>query len=250
MGRIAENILLWNTFEFSMVELSDEYASFSTIMPQKKNPVAVETIRAMVPIITGKLFNAFGILKAEPWSNGRETTILDDDSIETGRLVRNLVNLFCGVIRTLRIRDERMLDLAIRGFSAATELADALVRNFGFSFRTAHEIVGLTVRKAVDRGIDSSAITAGIVMESIEEHTGKRTDVDADLVRKALDPRENVAVRKLPGGTAPEEVARMIIGRKALLEEKKRFLASRQSRLKEAERNLRAKVDEILERRR
>ncbi|MCX5905753.1 MAG: lyase family protein, partial [Deltaproteobacteria bacterium] len=80
MGRIAENILLWATFEFGMIVLADEYTSFSTIMPQKKNPVAVESLRALNPVIAGKLFNAFGILKAEPWSNGRETTILEDDS--------------------------------------------------------------------------------------------------------------------------------------------------------------------------
>jgi argininosuccinate lyase len=249
MGRIAENILYWNTFEFGMVELSDEYTSFSTIMPQKKNPVAVETIRAMVPIVTGKLFNAFGILKAEPWSNGRETTILDDDSFETGHLVRNLISLLCGVIRTLRIHDERMHDLAIRGFSTATELSDVLVRNFSFSFRTAHEIVGLTVRKAIDLGIDSSGITPEMIMESIEEHTGRRTIVDRDLVRNALDPRKNVAIRKLPGGTSFEEVARMIAARKLLLDEKRCFLVSRKSRLKEAERNLREKVGEIIGRR-
>ncbi len=210
MGRIAENILLWNTFEFGMVVLADEYTSFSTIMPQKKNPVAIESLRALNPIVAGKLFNAFGILKSESWCNGRETTILDDDSVDTGRQVRDMILLLNGVLRTMQVKKERMHELARKGFSTVTELADTLVREYGFPFRTAHEVVGSVVKKAVDAGLDSTKITSAMVEKTIKELLKKDLKINPKSVQKALDPKENIQMRHLPGGPAFEEVTRML----------------------------------------
>lgn len=245
LGRIAENVLCWNTFEFGMLTLADEYTSFSSIMPQKKNPVAVETLRALNSIVSGKLYNALGILKAEPWSNGRETTILDDDSAETGKQVRDMVLLLNGILRTMRVNEDRMYELARKGFSTATELADTLVRQCHFPFRTAHEVVGLVVKKAVESGLDSTQITAAMVGDTIREYTGKEIQVDSEWIRKALDPRENVELRILPGGPAAEEVKRMHATRQQGLHRKRRFLSERRGQISIAYRSLRDRVDQI-----
>jgi argininosuccinate lyase len=246
MGRIVENILLWNTFEFGMVVLADEYTSFSTIMPQKKNPVSVESLRALNPIIAGKLFNAFGILKAEPWCNGRETTILDDDSVDLGRQVRDMVLLLNGFLRTMQVRKERMLDLARKGFSTATELADTLVRQYGFPFRTAHEVVGFLVKRAVDAGFDSTGITSTMVEEGIRELLDKEIKIDPESVRKALDPWENIEMRRLPGGPASEEVTRMLNDREKTLYSKRAYLSDRRSQIANAYHHLHRRVEEII----
>jgi len=245
LGRMAENILYWNTFEFNMIVLSDEYTSFSTIMPQKKNPVALETLRAFNAVVAGKLFNALGILKAEPWSNGRETTILDDDSVDLGKRVQDMIHLFNSVLRTMSINKERMLELARRGFSVATELADMLVRENGLPFRTAHEIVGLVVRKAVDSGLDSTQITADMVEEAAGEHLSKKITMDSEALRRALDPRENVEMRSLHGGPAVKEVTRMIEQRNLSLGEREEFLRNRRQQLDRAHEQLRRAVHEM-----
>lgn len=248
MGRIAENILLWNTLEFGMVVLADEYTSFSTIMPQKKNPVAIESLRALNPMITGKLFNAFGVLKAESWCNGRETTILDDDSVDTGRQVRDMILLLNGVLRTMHARKERMHELARKGFSTATELADTLVREYGFPFRMAHEVVGFVVKKAVDAGLDSTEITSAMVEEGIKELFNKELIINPESVKKALDPRENIQMRYLPGGPAFKEVTRMLKDREKVLNSKKEYLSNRQSQIVNAYHTLHQKAEEVIQR--
>jgi argininosuccinate lyase len=246
LGRIAENILLWNTFEFGMIVLADEYTSFSTIMPQKKNPVALETLRALNSIVSGRLYNAFGILKAESWCNGRETTILDDDSADTGEKVFGMIRLMDGVLRTMQVQKERMAELARRGFSVATELADTLVRDQGFPFRTAHEIVGLAVKKAVDRGLDSTQITVEMIEACAEGYTGAPLSLNPESVRKALDPKENVQIRCLPGGPAVKEVDRMLQNRKHLLDEKEAFISRIRSDIEAAYRMLSQTVNEMI----
>jgi argininosuccinate lyase len=248
IGRIAENILLWNTLEFGMVVLADEYTSFSTIMPQKKNPVAIESLRALNPMVVGKLFNAFGILKGEPWGNGRETIILDDDSIETGRQVCDMIFLLNGVLKTMIVKKERMYELARKGFSTMTELADTLVREYGFSFRMAHEVVGFVVKKALDAQLDSTEVTSVMVEESIKELFNKELVINSELVKKSLDPRENINMRNLPGGPAFNEVTRMLKEREKLIKSKKEFLSNRQSQITNAYRSLQQKVDEVIKR--
>jgi len=247
LGRLAENLLYWNTAVYGMISLADEYTSFSTIMPQKKNPVAVETLRAFNSIISGKLFNAFGILKAEPWSNGREMIILDDDSLDTGKQVQNMILLLNGMLKTMEVRKDRMRELSGQGFSTATELADTLSREYHFSFRTAHEVVGLLVKRAVESGIEAGQILPEMVEECIQQCLGKNFSVNPEIVRKALDPRENVRIRSLPGGPAFEEVTRMAKNREKILSGMKAFLSDRRSRLAEAYQDLNKKVEEMIQ---
>lgn len=246
LGRIAENILHWNSFELGMVVLADEYTSFSSIMPQKKNPVSLETLRALNSIISSKLYNAFGILKGETWSNGRETIILDDDSVDTGRQVRDMILLLTGILKTMEVQKERMYELARLGFSTATELADTIVRECNFPFRTAHEIVGLVVKKAVDSGLDSTQITVEMVEMGIKEYLEKKVNINPESVRRALDPKENVQIRNLPGGPAFEEVTRMTKNRVGSLIEKKDFLSRCRSQIDDARQDLHQKINEII----
>jgi argininosuccinate lyase len=246
LGRIAENILLWNTLEFGMIVLADEYTSFSSIMPQKKNAVSLETLRALNPIIAGKLHNAFGILKAEPWSNGRETVIMDDDSIDTGKQVRDMILLLNGLLRTVKIDKERMYELALSGFSTATELADTLVREYDFPFRTAHEVVGLVVKRAVDLGLNIREVTAKMIEDNIKEYLRKEVPISSASIEKALDPKENVKIRNIPGGPAFEEVTRMKENREMYLDNRKQFLSQRRSQIGAARKDLDKIVNEIL----
>ena len=246
IGRISENILLWNTLEFGMVVLADEHTSFSTIMPQKKNPVAIESLRAFNPIISGKLFNAFGILKSESWCNGREMSILDDDSVDTGKQVKDMILLLVSIIKNMQIKRDRMLELAQKGFSTTTELADTLVREYGFPFRAAHEIVGFVVKRAVNAGMNSLQISAAMVEDAIKEIFAKNIKIHPESVRKALDPKRNIEMRNLPGGPAPTEVSRMLKERKMMFDDKRDFLQKCKEKNRKACEILRERVEQIM----
>ncbi len=246
LGRMAENFLLWTTFEFDMVELADEYTSFSSIMPQKKNAVSLECIRALNPIIYGKLFNALSILKALPWCNGREITLLEKDHHDTAEKVINMIILFGGLLKSIKINKSRMYQLTEDGFSTATEIADMLVKEYDLPFRTAHEVVGLSIKKTLNNGKKAKNISSDLIEECINEYTGQKISIDSSLVEMALDPLNNVMVRKLRGGPAPSEVKRMIKNRIKKIEERKQFISSKRVLLENSNKKLNYMVDKII----
>ena len=143
-----------------------------------------------------------------------------------------------------------MYDLARKGFSTVTELADTLVREHGFPFRTAHEVVGAVVRKAVDAGLDSTKITSAMVERTIKELLKKDLKINPHSVRKALDPKGNIEMRHLPGGPAFREVARMLEARVEVLRSKKEFISNCKSTVEEAYQTLRHEAGEIMKRKR
>jgi len=157
-----------------------------------------------------------------------------------------MILLLNGVLRTLNVNKKRMLDLARKGFSTVTELADTLVREYGFPFRTAHEVVGAVVKKTVDAGLDSTKITSTVVEKTIRTLLKKDLKISPESIRKALDPRENIERRTLPGGPALVEVTRMLQDRKEVLRSKKEFISDRKTRMAEAYQNLDREVEEIL----
>jgi argininosuccinate lyase len=178
--------------------------------------------------------NAFGILKASPWSNGRETTILGKDHMASGETVKDMLVLFDGLLKTMKVNKDRMYQLTMEGFSTTTELADTLVREYGFPFRTAHEIVGLVAKKAMEAGKNATTIGSDLIERCIEAHTGQPMRIDPQHVKNALEPFNNINVRSLPGGPAPAEVRRMIAERRPALQACLNFLSQKKAQIDRA----------------
>ncbi|MCX5905752.1 MAG: argininosuccinate lyase, partial [Deltaproteobacteria bacterium] len=158
-----------------------------------------------------------------------------------------MVLLLAGVLKTMQVRKERMDELAAEGYCTATELADTLVRECQFPFRTAHEVVGLVVKKAVDTGLDPRQISHELVVQCIREHVGKDVALRPESVRKALDPRENVRIRNLPGGPAFEETTRMMANRKQIVMKQREFLLRCQSQIAGANEKREQSMGQILQ---
>lgn len=210
IGRLIESLLLWNTIDFGMVELADQYSSISSIMPQKKNPVGLEIIRGEVVKTHNAVNAAFEVTRALPTANGREPGYIDSLVFEAMEKLVFFAPVMADILVTLKVKPEAMLSKARQGFSTMTELADEIVRQSTLSFHESYVLVSRLVAKVIEQGLKANDITSEMIDEVAVELQMKPLGMPAEVVARALDPVENVRVRKVVGGPAPEEVRRML----------------------------------------
>jgi argininosuccinate lyase len=151
-----------------------------------------------------------------------------------------------GIVSTLVVKPDVMARRAAEGFSTVTELADQIVRHADLSFRQAHHIVGLTTLEAAKAGKKADEITCAMLDAAAKEVIGRPLGLDEQVVRKALDPFENVRVRSVVGGPAPDEVRRMIEDRNAVLAQDTDRLEHRRRQLAQAAEGLQDVVAAIM----
>ncbi len=130
-------------------------------------------------------------------------------------------------------------------FASATDLADLMVREAGLSFREAHHVVGAVVRAAMDAGLSADGITPDMVDEAAQAQIGRPLGLSGEAVRGSLDPAASVAARTLPGGPAPEAVARAVEAAQRRLETRRAALVARRTGLQAARDALKRAVREL-----
>ena len=210
LSKICEELIIWSTYEFGLVEIAGEYSSTSSIMPQKKNPDVAEIARAKCARVFGELVAILTMLKSLPQSYNRD---LQEVTPHLWNAVDNshaLLNIIADMLSTTTFNKERGVELAEANFSTATELADLMVREKKLPFRVAHQIVGRTVGKAIEEGLMPSDITPEYIDAVANELTGEKLKLDSELVKNALDPQQVIRNRKIIGGPAPEMVKEAI----------------------------------------
>lgn len=198
MSRLAEEIIYWCTPEYGYVTLDDAWSTGSSIMPQKKNPDIPELTRGKTGRLIGNLTGLLSTLKAQPLAYNRDLQEDKEPIVDSVAQLNLLLPSMTGLVSTLSFNEDRMRELAPRGFTLATDLAEWMVRQ-GVPFREAHEASGACVRIAEKRGVDLVDLTD-------EELKG----VDKRLtpeVRKVLTIDGAVASRTTKGGTAGVRVA-------------------------------------------
>jgi argininosuccinate lyase len=239
LGRLAESLILYTSSEFGYVELADEFASISSIMPQKKNPVSLEIVEAFGARSAGHLSSMLAILKSSTLGMSRETGYCDGELAAIVSDITWALKITDGIVATLRVFPDRALRGLAEGQSTTTELADMLVRKRGLSFRQAHNIVGKAVAAVVQQAGDRR-ITAQLVNHVAAQLLGLQLNLADTEVSEALDPRTNVEVRATCGGPAPAEVLRMVEARCKQLEEGRGRQGQQLAALREADQRLRA----------
>ncbi|WP_423793162.1 argininosuccinate lyase [Methanocaldococcus indicus] len=203
LSKICEELVLFSTYEFNTLEIDDAFCSTSSIMPQKKNPDVAEIARAKLSKLNGNLISALTILKALPNTYNRDLQEISPILWDSINIVRDTIKMVNGMLKTIKVNKDRMLELANANYSTATELADTLVRELDIPFRKAHGIVGEAVRKSLEKKRDLEEV----VVEVLEKYNLK---IDKEKIKKALNPYENVKMRKVIGGPSPEEVEKRI----------------------------------------
>jgi argininosuccinate lyase len=247
LSRLAQDLFVWYTYEFGIIDLPDRLGGTSSIMPQKKNPVIMETCKGKLSHVLGGLISALSAMKNTNYTNvidvNSESFHLLDDS--AGQ-VEAALGLLRAAVENMEVRKERAYDMASANFSTVTELADTLVREKDYSFREAHHIVGVMVRQALQKGLSATQITSEFIDSVIIDEIGTPIGLREDKVRQALDPRQNVSARAHDGGPAPSAVAKTIRRAQRLLEEDRHFVEMTRHKLQRAQTSLRKTVREML----
>lgn len=196
LSRLAEMTILYSSAEFGFFELSDQFSTGSSLMPQKKNPDVFELARGKAGALLGKLAGLLTTLKGLPSAYDKD---LQEDKLplfEAFDILVSLLPVLAGALRTIRVKPERM-GAALDSAMLATDLADYLVAK-GVTFRQAHQLVGQAVRVAAEQGYELDMLSLA-AFQQISSH------FDRD-VYKVFDPRQSIARRSAIGGTAPQAV--------------------------------------------
>ena len=152
LSRLSEELVLWSSWEFQFVQLSDSYTTGSSIMPQKKNPDIAELVRGKTGRVYGALMSLLTTMKGIPLAYNKDMQEDKELSFDAMDTVKGCVALFNGMLATMRFNKDRMRQSANHGFTNATDAADYLV-NHGVPFRDAHGIVGRIVLYCLDKKI-------------------------------------------------------------------------------------------------
>jgi argininosuccinate lyase len=239
ISRLAEELILWNTLEFRMAEAADEYASTSSIMPQKKNPTSLEHCRAKAGHVYGSLMAALTMVKGLPFMHSRDTgTEIYTTLWPAFEQFTVTVKLITGVLATLEVKRDVMAERSGQGFTAATELTDLIVKEKNLSFRTAHHIVAEVVAMIMAEGEGPEAITTEMIDEAAQALAHTTLNLDDQDVRAALDPRQNVEARNVLGGPAPARVREAIRRLRNRLATEEAALGARAQQLVDSQRRL------------
>ena len=210
LSRFSEEIILWSSWEFGFVELSDAYTTGSSIMPQKKNSDMAELVRGKTGRVYGDLIGTLTMLKGLPLAYNKDMQE-DKESVFDGiETVQKCLDIFAPMLSTMTVKKEKMREAAGKGFINATDLADYLTKK-GMPFRSAYKIVG---------GIVAACIGSGKILETLPMETYKGfSDLFENDLYEEISLDTCVKKRISAGSTGPQSVQHQLDLVKAYLEE-------------------------------
>ena len=207
LSRYCEDLILWSSSEFGFVEVDDAFATGSSMMPQKKNPDALELIRGKTGRVYGNLVALLTVMKGIPLTYAKDMQEDKEPLFDTVETLDTALPIFTRIYETLDVRKDRMR-AAIQGMTLATDVADYLVKK-GLPFRECHHIVGELVREATASGKDFRELPF--------EAFRKRSPLFGRDIYDLLTPDRSVALRDVPGGTSRRSVRAQIAKGRRLL---------------------------------
>ena len=208
ISRIAEELIIWNSDAYNLINLSDKVVTGSSIMPQKKNPDLLEFLRGKSGSTYGNLFSMLTILKGLPLSYFKD---LQDDKEIVFKSYDTLIGclkIFEEVIKNLRPNREQMFKLANNGYITATDLADYLVKNHSMSFRKAYQKTAAIVNLAEKKKKNLNELSLDEMKKIVP---GLKDDVF-----KVFDLKNSVNSKRSYGGTSFDNIKKMIMKYKKL----------------------------------
>ena len=201
LSRFSEEIILWCSWEFHFVELSDAYTTGSSIMPQKKNADMAELVRGKTGRVYGDLMGTLTMLKGLPLAYNKDMQEDKESIFDAFDTVSHCLEVFMPMLQTMKTRKDKMYKAAQEGFINATDLADYLTRK-GMPFRAAYKLTGSLV---------AECIRTGQVLETVPlERYRELSDLFEQDVYEAIDLKTCVEKRISEGGTGKASVQAQI----------------------------------------
>lgn len=245
-SRLAQDFYLMTSYEFQTLELPDRVAGTSSMMPQKKNMVVLEDLKAGGAQLLGAYTTAISAVRGTQFTNtvdaNREAFRWCWEALSE---TVDSLHVLDVVIEGARPRSERMRQLVEGNFSAATDLADAMVLEAGLPFRLAHHVAGAVIRAASAAGLRSIEITSALVAEVSQKEFGQRIDIAPELLASVLDPARGAERRRGTGGPAQADISEMRTASIAKLEADRAAQLKRRATIAAADTALNAAFDHL-----
>ena len=246
LSRFTRDMLFWATQESGAIRIHGSFLQISSIMPQKRNPVALEHLRArvsrMLALAGGIALQCHSIPYGDTQDIEDEIFPLLFGSLETAR---EIMQLYGAVVDTLEVNVERLRERAGAGFTTVTELADTLVRESKLPFRLAHSVVSALVTHATANGLTPDELSVGMLRQAADA-LGIEISLSEAAFMRALDPQAFVNARAVYGGAAPTATAEVLDSQMAQLNADWQWLDDRRKSLADADKLLRDEIAALL----
>ncbi len=237
LDRLSEDLQIWSTQEFNLVDLADEYCRDSVIMPQKKNPYSLAFIRGTAGVLIGRLTAMANIGKTV--SGQPDSRIFAYGEVPDAMdLAVRTVKLMTGVMSTLTVHATIMARRTNEDYAQATDLAEVIMSTASIPYLDAHHIVSQVVRFAAEQRIPATGITRTMIDRVARRVIGRPLKLSKEDIKQALQPKQIIATRTGLGGAAPAAVKTMIAQSYTCIKETSRWNRLRQRHLADAERKL------------
>ena len=211
LSRISEDLILWSTFEFNYIELSDKYSSTSSVMPQKKNPDTLEILRSRTSLVIGMLFSALSIIKSLPSGYSRDLQDLKPILWNSSKIVKESICIMKGVIDTFKVNETNTLYSANKSYGVSLDIAEQIVIKYNIPFRLVHKLIGQLVQYAITQENMPLYKIEQFEVNKILNSLNLKIDLDElmSLIR-TTNPEKSILLRKSYGSPNPLQQNDMI----------------------------------------
>ena len=243
LSRISEDFIIWSTSEFSFIELSDEFTSPSSVMPQKKNPDILELTRGKTAEIIGNLTAILTTVKGLASGYGRDLQQIKSSIWSTSKISISALLIIKSIILTMKVNEKQMKKVTESSNLIALDIAEKLVQE-GIPFRVTHKIAGILVQLAHHSKKPISKLTTAEIKKSVEG-----TKVDSKLVSSIISSTSVVSSlkdRKSFGSSGYDEQKRMISDRTEKINSWRSEMSERENKIKSCLNELQKSINDII----
>jgi argininosuccinate lyase len=242
VSRMAEDLIVWSSPDFSIIDLPENFAFTSSIMPQKKNPDVLEVIRARMSQILGNFVASATTMKALPSGYNLDLQELTPKLWESIETVADSLCMLSELAKNLNVNKD-VFSKPVLEFATTTELANMLTKKYDVPFRTSHKIVGALVKILLDKKLALSDLKPELLNKTAKDVAGITLAVKLTDIKDSTDPQKFVESHNAMGGPAPAEVKRMLKSRKQSTNKSKTNLKEEKGLLEKADKQLKSVVE-------
>lgn len=240
LSRFVHDLLVWTRRDVGILHIADEFIQISSIMPQKRNPVVLEHVRARIGYVYGDAATVGTMIHSAAF--GDTNDVEDQIFVPIARAFDaaiSVLDLLGAALKSSTFDIDLLSKRAGEGGITTTAVADGLVRDFGLSFRSAHHVLSQLVS-------EGDEITSERLSRVASEIAGRKIAVDAEWTERMLDPWAFVEIRDLPGGPAPRETTRAIAAARAQLATDRAWIDDTETQIATAYADRKARIGQIV----